>query len=109
MPPARLRRILTVTGVVQGVGFRPFVHGLATGLGLGGIVGNDSGSVFIEVEGPPPAVDEFTRRLREEAPPLAAIETVTSADVAATGDASFRIVASRVRAGANTLISPDIA
>ncbi len=109
MPPARLRRTLTVTGVVQGVGFRPFVHGLATGLGLGGIVGNDSGSVFIEVEGPPPAVDEFTRRLRDEAPPLAAIETVTSADVAAAGDQSFRIVPSRVRAGANTLISPDVA
>jgi hydrogenase maturation protein HypF len=109
VPPARLRRTLTVTGVVQGVGFRPFVHGLATGLGLGGIVGNDSGSVFIEVEGPPAAVDEFTRRLRDEAPPLAAIETVTSADVAATGDESFRIVPSRVRAGANTLISPDVA
>jgi len=105
----RLRRKLTVTGVVQGVGFRPFVHGLATGLGLGGIVGNDSGSVFVEVEGSAAAVDEFTRRLRDDAPPLAAVETVETADLAPTGDGSFRIVASRVRAGANTLISPDVA
>jgi len=109
VPSDRLRRRLTVAGVVQGVGFRPFVHGLATDLGLTGIVGNDSGSVFIEVEGDPAAVEEFQLRLRNDAPPLAHIETVETTDVAPAGDASFRIVASRVRVGANTLISPDVA
>lgn len=47
----QIRRRFTVTGVVQGVGFRPFVHRIATELGLTGFVGNDSGSVFIEVQG----------------------------------------------------------
>ena len=55
--PVRMR--LTVRGVVQGVGFRPFVYGLATRLALTGFVGNDSAGVFIEVEGSPAAVAAF--------------------------------------------------
>ena len=64
-------------GVVQGVGFRPFVHALATSLGLTGLVGNDLDGVFAEVEGPAVAVTEFLRRLERDAPPLARIERVT--------------------------------
>ena len=59
-----VRARFTVSGVVQGVGFRPFVHRLASDLGLSGFVGNDARSVFIEVQGPARTVAEFERRLR---------------------------------------------
>ena len=64
-----------VSGVVQGVGFRPYVHGLATELGLSGFVLNDSRGVVLEVEGA--SVERFLARLRDEAPPLASIEALT--------------------------------
>jgi hydrogenase maturation protein HypF len=106
-----VRRRFTVTGVVQGVGFRPFVHRIASELGLTGFVGNDSGAVFLEVQGERARVDEFGRRLRAEAPPLARIGSVTVTDLAAdrVGDREFRIVASRTVAGEATPIPPDIA
>jgi len=69
-----VRTAVRVEGVVQGVGFRPFVYALATGLGLTGLVGNDLDGVFAEVEGPQAAVAEFLRRLERDAPPLARIE-----------------------------------
>ena len=72
-----IRRRFTVVGVVQGVGFRPFVHRVATELALSGFVGNDSSAVFVEVQGPASAVAEFARRLRADAPPLAAIAAVS--------------------------------
>lgn len=103
-----VRRRLTVTGVVQGVGFRPFVYGLALQHGLTGFVGNDSGGVFIEVEGSGTAVAHFQHDLIHHPPPLAHIEHVTSADLPAQGSASFVIVHSQAQAAANTLISPDI-
>ena len=59
-----VRRRYTVTGVVQGVGFRPFVHGIAAELGLSGFVGNAAGEVFVEVQGEADAVDAFAERLR---------------------------------------------
>ena len=62
---------ITVTGVVQGVGFRPFVHRLAAELGLSGFVGNTAGEVFVEVQGDADAVDAFAERLVAQAPPLA--------------------------------------
>ncbi|MGH3597310.1 MAG: acylphosphatase, partial [Mycobacterium sp.] len=68
-----VRQRFMVTGVVQGVGFRPFVHRIASELDLAGFVGNDSGAVFIEVQGPAARIHEFGRRLRAEAPPLARI------------------------------------
>ena len=78
-----VRQHFTVTGVVQGVGFRPFVHRIASELGLAGFVGNDSGAVFLEVQGQRACVDEFGRRLRAEAPPLARITAVSVRDLAA--------------------------
>jgi hydrogenase maturation protein HypF len=106
-----VRQRFTVVGVVQGVGFRPFVHRIATDLGLAGFVGNDSGAVFIEVQGPVARVDEFGRRLRAEAPPLARINTVSVVDVAANtlGGDGFHIVDSQTVPGATTPIPPDIA
>jgi hydrogenase maturation protein HypF len=106
-----VRQRFTVTGVVQGVGFRPFIHRIATELGLAGFVGNDSGAVFLEVQGPGTRIDEFRRRLRAELPPLASISAVSVVDVDADGlcDSGFRIVESQPVAGATTPIPPDIA
>jgi hydrogenase maturation protein HypF len=105
-----------VTGIVQGVGFRPFVHRLAEELGLSGHVGNDAGGVFIEASGPPAAIEAFLRRLVEDAPALAVIEDVrvTPAGVpvaAAPVGAGFLIVASPTgpAPGAATSIPPDTA
>ncbi|MCL6511086.1 MAG: carbamoyltransferase HypF [Anaerolineae bacterium] len=104
----RERRRLVVRGIVQGVGFRPFVHGLATRYNLGGFVGNDSHGVFIEIEGAPDALDAFTRELQVTPPPLALIEAVTCQAMAPAGETTFTIVASAHRAGASTAISPDV-
>src|SRR6201996_4496218 len=106
-----VRQRFTVAGVVQGVGFRPFVHRLATQLGLAGFVGNDSRAGFIEVQGPVARIDEFARRLCAEAPPLARINTVSTADVETNtlGGNGFRIVDSQTVPGTGTPIPPDIA
>lgn len=110
--PDDVRQRFTVTGVVQGVGFRPFVHRIASELGLAGFVGNDSGAVFIEVQGPLVRIDEFARRLRADAPPLArinAVDVVDVADVETGAGHGFRIVDSQTAPGATTPIPPDIA
>ena len=106
-----VRQRFTVAGVVQGVGFRPFVHRIASELGLTGFVGNDSGAVFLEVQGSCARIEEFSRRLRAEAPPLAAINSVQVVDVSADNkcDSAFRIVNSQTAQGATTPIPPDIA
>ncbi len=105
-----VRAVVRVTGVVQGVGFRPFVHVLATSLGLTGHVGNDAAGVFAEVEGPADVVAEFVRRLRTDAPRGALVESVTAESMPPTGAAGFAIVASTdAGAQAVTLIPPDTA
>ena len=104
-----IRTALRVEGIVQGVGFRPFVYSLATGLGLGGLVGNDVDGVFAEVEGPPAAVGEFLRRLAAEAPPLASIERITTRAMAPAGAASFEIVPSGPDGRRRTLVAADTA
>jgi hydrogenase maturation protein HypF len=98
-----------VEGIVQGVGFRPFVYALATRLGLCGLVGNDVDGVFAEVEGSPAAVAEFLRALRRDAPPLARIERVTATAMAPAETASFEIVASDPAGRRRTLIAADTA
>lgn len=105
----RVRRAVEVRGVVQGVGFRPFVARLADERGLAGEVGNDEVSVFLEVEGPEQAVADLLRALRDEAPPMAAVVDVTVRDVAPRGESGFRIVSSRHRPGARVLVPPDVA
>ena len=103
------RQRLEVRGVVQGVGFRPFVYGLAQRFELNGFVGNSNAGVFIEIEGPPEALDAFAEALRREPPPLAVIEAVAIRKINPLGAPDFRIVPSEVQAGALTLVSPDIA
>jgi hydrogenase maturation protein HypF len=104
-----VRQRFTVTGVVQGVGFRPFVHRIATELRLAGFVGNDSGAVFVEAQGPRSSLADFGRRLRADAPPLANIDNVEVVDIVAQPDSGFRIVESRTVPGSATPIPPDIA
>src|SRR5712691_3536323 len=93
-PVTLVRTAIRVKGVVQGVGFRPFVYTLATGLGLTGLVGNDLDGVFVEVEGPAATVSDFLLRLERDAPPLARIERVTTSAVTPQRSASFAIAAS---------------
>jgi hydrogenase maturation protein HypF len=97
-----------ITGVVQGVGFRPFVYGLATQYELMGWVCNTSAGVDIEVEGLSEALEGFAAALTEQAPPLARIETVTAQEIAVDGYTQFSIRHSQALSGAFQPISPDI-
>ena len=106
---ARQRRAFRVSGIVQGVGFRPFVYRLAVRLGLGGWVLNDSAGVGIEAEGTPETLDSFGEALRTEAPLAAAVTAVTYTETAALGEVSFRILPSPAGEPARTLVSPDLA
>ncbi|WP_037604225.1 carbamoyltransferase HypF [Streptacidiphilus rugosus] len=103
------RRRVTVEGVVQGVGFRPYVFGLANELRLTGYVTNTAEGVVAEVEGAGADVAAFCARLAPEAPPLAVVQSVRHAPVAACGDAVFTIRASRAGGERRTLVSPDTA
>ena len=104
-----LRKKVTVRGVVQGVGFRPFVYRLAHDNGLNGWVLNHSGGVDIEVEGAPLALDTFVCDLTAQAPPLARIIGVEVRDAPAHGYDGFEIRQSVAQEGGYQLISPDIA
>jgi hydrogenase maturation protein HypF len=104
----RLARI-RVRGVVQGVGFRPFVYRLACDYNLKGWVRNTSGSVEIEVEGRREAVQNFLRDLQAKAPPMAHIEKVETTFHPAKGYTEFQIGESLSQEGQYQLVSPDIA
>ncbi len=107
--PVKLRREVRVRGVVQGVGFRPFVYRLASEEKLAGFIGNDTDGVIIEIEGAALALDAFLTRLRVEAPPLSRIDSVTVSESTATGENGFRIVASEVLGRVSTGIPADAA
>ena len=113
-------RRIVVTGVVQGVGFRPWIWRLATGLGLDGWVENDSSGVTIQVEGDEAAVAAFERALRGSPPPRARIERIdvvalpprgafTATDAGPRSAAGFTILDSHRQAGGATLLPADIA
>jgi hydrogenase maturation protein HypF len=101
------RLTIRVTGVVQGVGYRPFAYVLATDLGLAGFVGNDAAGVFLEAQGDTAALDQLLDGLRE-GPPLARIDRVDWQDIDVVDDHGFRIVDSADSAG-TTSIPPDTA
>ncbi|WP_167505510.1 carbamoyltransferase HypF [Streptomyces malaysiensis] len=103
-----VRRLVSVSGVVQGVGFRPFVHALATELGLSGQVANGPAGARIEIEGGPEAVAAFCHRLTADAPPLADIVSAATFELRPTGGAGFAIVPSLTGHG-RTLVPPDAA
>ena len=104
-----IRVHLQVEGIVQGVGFRPFVYSLANSWQLSGTVGNNSVGAFVELEGTEAAVAGFQRDLRLQAPPLAVIDLVTVQRLAPTGEAGFRIAESRVERLGQAQIAPDCA
>ena len=96
-------------GIVQGVGFRPFVHHLAGKFGLAGYVLNSSAGLVAEVEGDGPAVDAFLGALGAEAPPLAWIQEMAVEALPLVGGAGFEIRHSATETGEFALISPDVA
>jgi len=104
-----VRRQIEVSGIVQGVGFRPYVYRLAAGGRLAGTICNTTSGVTIEVQGPAEAVDNFVQRLPADAPPLARITSVAVHDIPCNGDHDFRIVHSQSKEEVRTLISPDAA
>lgn len=100
---------LTISGIVQGVGFRPFLHRLANRLELGGWVRNTAGGVELELEGSKDALKAFQKALRDSPPPLAVIEEIRcEALEKPRGDTTFSILPSEAGEGA-TLVSPDLA
>ena len=103
-----MRRRYDVFGLVQGVGFRPFVYVTASELGLAGSVSNTPSGVVVEVEGDPDAVDAFGRRLVDDAPPLAEVEGLHETELPTRGGTGFTIEDSSSGTG-RTLASPDIA
>ena len=85
---------LEIEGIVQGVGFRPFVYHQATAQGLAGWVKNTAEGVVIEVEGRADALAKFARALRESPPPLSRITALRQQEVPTQGEHRFEIVAS---------------
>lgn len=112
---ARARMRVRVEGVVQGVGFRPFVHRLAARHGLAGWVCNDTRGVLVEAEGGRVELESFLHELAERAPPLATVERVRAEPLAATGMRGFRIVSSTTSRASppqpqvDALVPPDVA
>ncbi len=98
-----------ISGIVQGVGFRPFVYNLAVRLGLTGWVRNTSAGVDVAVDGPQPALEAFIKALREEAPPLSRIDEFAAASVEPSGFRGFEILHSEAIPDAFQPISPDVA
>jgi hydrogenase maturation protein HypF len=107
--PKRERYEARVRGVVQGVGFRPFVYRLAAEEGLAGSIGNDTDGVAIEIEGPLQKIEAFLSHLQSQAPPLARIDSVTVRPLAPTGETEFRIISSQVTGPVRTGIPADAA
>jgi hydrogenase maturation protein HypF len=104
-----VRRCIHVSGIVQGVGFRPYVYRLAVGRHLNGQIANTAAGVVIEVQGSRESVDDFLQRLPKEAPPLALIRGLDVSEIPPNGDSEFRIVPSEKSETVRTLIPPDIA
>jgi hydrogenase maturation protein HypF len=105
----RVRVRYHVNGVVQGVGFRPFVYRIATEEGLGGTVKNGPSGVIIEVEGTEPAIASFALRLKKDLPSQARIASLESNSMVPTGEIRFQIIQSDHDGSAATLIPPDLA
>ena len=103
------RVAIEVQGIVQGVGFRPFVHRLASRLQLGGFVFNHAGGVIIEVEGPAEILHQFERELTASAPALARIDRIVTRRVPSQGAGKFHIEPSRCGGLTALTISPDLA
>jgi hydrogenase maturation protein HypF len=101
--------LIRISGVVQGVGFRPFIYNLAARHGLQGTVLNDSRGVEIHVQGRREAVEAFVSALPDEVPAASRVDEVTMAELPPESFADFRILASERASDASTHVSPDLA
>ena len=108
MKSMRIARKFDINGIVQGVGFRPFVYQLAAAHELQGRVSNTSSGVSIHIEGPSPAIAAFSRELKDSPPPLAHITQINISETPLIGYGEFSIMKSRTRGQRFTLISPDV-
>jgi hydrogenase maturation protein HypF len=104
---SQLRYKIIVEGIVQGVGFRPFVYQLAKRFGLAGSVCNDTRGVTIEVQGREEVLSRFVAAVRDEKPPLAAIQSVSVLTIPARGDKGFSILQSAVDEARRAQVAPD--
>ncbi len=107
--PGLVRKRIRVRGIVQGVGFRPFVYNLAHDLRLAGYVLNSSAGVTIEIEGSESGVARFVETLRDSPPPLAQIEDFSVTDLEPARETDFVIRHSEAEPGEFVLVSPDVA
>ncbi|MBX7172532.1 MAG: carbamoyltransferase HypF [Pyrinomonadaceae bacterium] len=99
---------LEISGVVQGVGFRPFIYSVAKMFDLKGFVGNESKGVFIEIEGEEKTLKEFVEYLKTNAPPLSHISEIKQKNLELKNENDFQIIESESEETEFTLISPDI-
>ena len=107
--PPRERRRLEAGGIVQGVGFRPFVYAAAVARDLAGWVCNGPSGVVLEVEGTPEALDGFQREIAGAPPPGAVVDRLAVSVIPVLAEAGFRILESRREGERAALISPDLA
>ncbi len=105
----QVRKKIQVSGIVQGVGFRPYVYRLAMDRNLGGNISNTPAGVTIEIQGPPDLVEDFVSRLPEEAPALAQITEVNVREMPCEPDQRFEILTSHTGEHVSALLSPDVA
>ncbi len=108
MPNNHAAKKIEVNGIVQGVGFRPFVYNLANQYGLKGEVANTAAGVSIHIEGPPQRIQAFETDLAAKCPPLAHVVEISGRSESLKPYADFRIAKSRGQAQMATLISPDV-
>jgi hydrogenase maturation protein HypF len=109
MPDSPVRLQLEIRGIVQGVGFRPFIYALATRLGLTGFVRNGSSGVTLQIQGPSPSVRAFQTELENKPPPLAHIGRITATGLPVRTERVFLIQESHATTGRGTPVSPDMA
>src|SRR5437660_12922123 len=103
------RLAITVRGIVQGVGFRPFVYHLARRLRLHGFIRNQAGAVLIEAQGEGPALELFVAALAQEPPPLAQVKDISREPLPPRPETQLRIEDSTADSSACVFISPDVA
>ena len=106
---SKSRYKVTIQGIVQGVGFRPFVYQQAVARRLTGYVTNTSHGVDLEVEGEGQDLDDFIRTLRQDPPPLSRITSLEFQPLPPQGDSEFTILKSQAQETRSALISPDVA
>jgi len=104
-----LRKQFRINGIVQGVGFRPFIYNLADQFNLTGTVSNSADGVMIEVQGNVENIDKFSTSIESIAPPISIISSINSVEIPLKNELTFSILQSENNTSVSTLISPDVA